>query len=264
MAAALVAVATFLGNNRELHALRFRGIQRLYGEEGLARLVRAHVMVLGVGGVGGWSVEALARSGVGHMTIVDLDEVCISNVNRQLPALTSTVGRSKVEVIASRIAEINPEARVHAVQDFCTPATVDQILDARTPVDGVIDAVDGVVDKVAIIAACRQKQIPVVTMGAAGGKKDPGLVYSCDLVHAKGDPLLRNVRRLLRRDYGYPPLAGRGREKPWGVTCVSSGEETARAGDARATCDNFGTVTHVTAVFGMMGAGILTNSLAGE
>ncbi|HWY78608.1 MAG TPA: tRNA threonylcarbamoyladenosine dehydratase, partial [Verrucomicrobiae bacterium] len=157
---------------------RFGGIARLYGPEGLARLRRAHVCVVGIGGVGSWAVEALARSGVGELTLIDLDDVCVSNVNRQLHALDGQIGRPKVEVMAARACAINPECIVHPIAAFFTQANAKELLTPRF--DYVLDAIDSSSKKCLLIASCREMGIPVLTAGAAGGRRNPALVRVAD------------------------------------------------------------------------------------
>jgi tRNA threonylcarbamoyladenosine dehydratase len=243
---------------------RFGGIGRLFGVDGLARLRAAHVCVVGIGGVGSWTVEALARSGVGHLTLVDLDEVCVSNVNRQLPALDTNVGRSKVEVMAERVRGINPECDVHALPEFFTESNAETLLDTRY--DFVVDAIDSLANKCRLIALCRDKQIPIVTCGGAGGRQDPTQIRVADLANTSHDRLLQKTRVVLRRDFAFP----RG-EKKFGVSAVYSAEspvypagdgtvcarrETSEGGAAlRLNCDSgFGTATFVTGTFGFAAA----------
>ena len=168
---------------------RFGGIGRLYGSAGLEKLRRAHVCVVGVGGVGSWSVEALARSGVGELTLIDLDEVCVTNVNRQLPALDGAIGQPKVNVLASRIHAISPECRVHARMEFFTEETAEKFFSTRY--DFVIDAIDSVANKGRLIARCHAAGIPLVVCGAAGGRRDATAVRVVDLAQATHDRLLQ-------------------------------------------------------------------------
>src|SRR6185312_2470992 len=151
---------------------RFGGIARLYGEAALARFRNAHVCVIGVGGVGSWAVEALARSAIGHVTMIDLDNVAESNVNRQVHALSGTLGMAKVEALKERIAQINPYCRVTGIEEFVTPDNLDEMIGSRN-FDYVIDAIDSVPAKTALIAYCRIKAIRLVTIGGAGGQIDP-------------------------------------------------------------------------------------------
>lgn len=198
---------------------RFGGIARLYGREGAQRLVAAHVAVVGLGGVGSWAAEALARSGVGELSLFDLDDVCVSNTNRQLHAVEGNVGRAKVEAMAERLRAINPACRVHAVADFVTRETMAAYI---TPeLDYVVDCIDSVPAKAALIAWCKRRKIGVVTTGAAGGQVDPTRIAIGDLNKTFNDPLAAKVRSLLRREYGFSRTPGR----TYSVPCVFSTEQ---------------------------------------
>ena len=243
------------------YAERFGGIGRLYGKEGLDRIRQAHVCVVGLGGVGSWAVEALARSGVGALTLVDLDDVCISNVNRQLHALDGELGRPKVEVMARRVRAINPDCVVHPMQAFFLKSNADAILQTRF--DYVLDAFDSPALKCALIALCRERGIPVITSGAAAGRRDPTAVEVIDLAFSSHDRLLQYVRKLLRTRHDFP----RGKH-PLGVECVLSreaaiypagdGQVCAAPGteqDLRIDCNTgFGTASFVTGTFGFVAA----------
>jgi tRNA A37 threonylcarbamoyladenosine dehydratase len=256
--------------------LRFGGMARLYGRAGLKRLRAAHVLVVGVGGVGSWTVEALARSGVGTITMVDLDEICVSNVNRQLPALDGTIGRPKVEVLAERIRAINPACRIFARQEFFTEDSAERLLaPTDPPVDFVVDAIDAVANKCRLIALCRARRLPVIVCGGAGGRRDPTQVRRADLALATHDRLLSEVRKRLRQEHGFPPAG-----KKFGVDCICSAEipvfpqkdgSVCPAADApaepgesrRLNCDwGFGSATHVTGTFGFAAAAAVINALA--
>src|SRR5580700_9882892 len=182
--------------------LRFGGLARLYGVDGLRRLLEASVCVVGVGGVGSWTAEALARSGLGRITLVDLDDVCVSNVNRQLHALDSSVGRPKVDVMAERIHAIHPACQVGTISAFFNETTAEEILKNRF--DFVVDAIDQAENKSLLIARCCQKQIPIICAGAAGGRRDPAAIEVADLARTSHDALLRKVRQKLRDEYGFP------------------------------------------------------------
>lgn len=248
---------------------RFGGVGRLYGVEALDRLRRAHVCVVGLGGVGSWAVEALARSGVGELTLVDLDDVCISNVNRQLHALTGELGKPKVEVMARRIQAINPECLVHPLHSFFLKSNADAILE--TQFHAVLDAIDSPSLKSVLIARCTQRGIAVVTTGGAGGRQDPTAIEVTDLAFTSHDRLLQEVRRKLRRDHGFP----RG-DRPFGVTCVLSREQPvfptadgsactdrAQAADLRLDCSTgFGTTCFVTGAFGFVAAARIVQRIA--
>jgi tRNA A37 threonylcarbamoyladenosine dehydratase len=238
---------------------RFGGVARLYGSDGASRLRRARVCVVGIGGVGSWALEALARTGVGHLAAVDLDMVAESNTNRQIHALDDVFGKAKVEAMAERIARINPACRVNCIEDFVTPENAATLLD--DDYDVVIDAIDQVRAKVAMIAFCRKRRIPIVVAGAAGGQVDPTRVQVADLSATVQDPLLAKVRSTLRRDHGFPRESGR----KFGVPAVFSSEplryppplaacETPASGPAGLSCAGFGSSVCVTSVFGMIAA----------
>jgi tRNA A37 threonylcarbamoyladenosine dehydratase len=231
-------------------------------------------MVVGVGGVGSWTVEALARSGVGTLTLVDLDEVCVSNINRQLPALADTLGQAKVEVLAARVKAINPECRVTAIPEFVTEENVARVLAEASP-NHVVDAIDSVANKCRLIAACRLRGLPVIVCGGAGGRRDATQVRIVDLARATHDRLLREVRQRLRQEHGFP----RG-DQEFGIECVFSaespvfpredgtvcaaGESLADPGDSRRlNCDwGFGSAAFVTGTFGFVAAGRVVSRLA--
>jgi len=249
---------------------RFGGVARLYGRAGLERLRAAHVCVIGVGGVGSWTVEALARSGIGALTMIDLDDVCVTNVNRQLPALDGQIGRSKVDVLAERVRLINPASRVEAVTEFFTAASAAVLLDPHY--DFVIDATDKLSNKCLIIAGGRERGLPVLTIGGAGGKRDGTAVRVVDLAHSVQDELLRQVRRKLRQEYGFP----RDMRQDFDVRCVYSPEKPVFP-SADGTCSaepepgsslqmdcasGFGSVTHVTGTFGFAAAGEVVRQIA--
>lgn len=237
---------------------RFGGVARLYGEAGAERLRRAHVGVVGIGGVGSWSVEALARTGVGRITVVDLDMVAESNTNRQIHALGEIYGQAKVDAIAERVRAINPECRVECIEDFVTPENVAEILDRDFSV--LIDAIDQVRPKAAMAAFCRRKKMPLIVAGAAGGQTDPTRIMASDLSQTVQDPLLAKLRSTLRRDYGFP----REQKKKFGITAVFSTEPLrypARdascelpASPSGLNCAGFGSSVCVTSVFGMVAA----------
>jgi tRNA A37 threonylcarbamoyladenosine dehydratase len=249
---------------------RFGGVGRLYGTEGLDRIRRAHVCVVGLGGVGSWAVEALARSGIGALTLVDLDDVCISNVNRQLHALDGDLGKPKVEVMARRVRAINPDCVVHPIQGFFLKSNAAEIL--RAGFDYVFDAFDSPSRKSVLIAQSRERGIPVITSGAAAGRRDPTAVEVTDLAFSSHDRLLQEVRSMLRTRHGFP----RGK-KSFGVECVLSREAlvyprkeggvcTAPGAekDLRIDCDTgFGTASFVTGTFGFVAAGRIIQRITG-
>lgn len=237
---------------------RFGGVARLYGATGAARLRQAHACVVGIGGVGSWSAEALARTGIGRITLIDLDMVAESNTNRQIHALGEIYGRAKVDAMAERIRAVNPTCQVNCIEDFVTPDNVSQILDQDFSV--VIDAIDQVRAKAAMIAYCRRRQLPIIVGGAAGGQIDPTQIRLSDLSQTIQDPLLAKVRALLRKEYGF----SRDGKKKFGVAAVFSTEplrypekntscDTER-GPAGLNCAGFGSSVCVTSAFGMAAA----------
>lgn len=181
---------------------RFGGVQRLYGRIAAERFCAARVCVVGVGGVGSWVAEALARNRIGHLTLIDLDMVAESNTNRQIQALDGNYGKAKIEVMAERIQSINPPCRVHCIEDFVTPENVAQMLADNFSI--VIDAIDQTRVKAAMIAHCKQQGVPIVTVGAAGGQTDPTQIRRADLSQTTQDPLLAKVRSQLRRECNFP------------------------------------------------------------
>lgn len=244
------------------YAERFGGVGRLYGQDALARLRAAHVAVIGLGGVGSWTVEGLARSGVGALTLIDLDDVCITNVNRQLPAVDGNIGRPKGAVLAERVTSINPECRVSVVSEFFTAATAERLLASHF--GAVVDAVDLMSHKALLIAACTQRGLACVTVGGAGGKRDATRIRATDLGESTQDDLLRMVRKKLRRDHGF---AG-GEGNHYGVRCVWSAEKPVfpwadgtcasvpePGSNLRLDCaTGFGTAVFVTGAFGLIAA----------
>jgi tRNA A37 threonylcarbamoyladenosine dehydratase len=249
-------------------ARRFGGIARLYGERALERFRAAHVCVVGVGGVGSWIVEALARSAVGHLTLIDLDNVAESNINRQIQALTSTVGMPKVEALQARIAQINPFCKVTLVEDFIDEDNLGQMI-GEGRFDYVVDAIDSVKAKAALIAYCSQRAIPLVVIGGAGGQTDPTKIEVRDLARTEQEPLLKKVRKILRARYGF----ARGEKNKYHIDAVFSMEplrypESGEACEVDANsvtglnCAGFGSSMVVTATFGMVAAGHILRRLA--
>ena len=260
---------------------RFSGIARLYGQPALERFRAAHVCVIGVGGVGSWIVEALARSAVGALTLIDLDNVAESNINRQVQAMSATIGQAKIDALAERIAQINPSCKVTLVEEFISPDNLGRLIGtgnlARPAFDYVIDAIDSARDKAALIAHCRQHGIALMTIGGAGGQTDPTKIAVRDLSKTEQEPLLKRVRKLLRTHYGFP----RGEKTKFNVDAVFSMEPlqfpAANAGSALdadqsdntgitgitgINCAGFGSCVVVTASFGMVAAAHLLRTLA--
>ena len=259
---------------------RFGGLKRLYGAKGYARVRGARVAVVGLGGVGSWAVEALARSGVGRLTLIDLDHISESNINRQIHALTGTLGQAKVEAMRDRIASINPECKVYTVDDFVEPdnwlALFDAAQTAQGPVTALIDACDQVRAKVAMAAWARRHDsrdfneagARFVTVGAAGGKRMAHRVDIEDLALVTHDPLLAQLRQRLRKEHGAPREG-----KKMGVNCVFSRESVAPPdascaidqgadSDGTLNCHGYGSVVTVTATFGQCAAGWVLDEIA--
>lgn len=259
------------------YQLRFAGIARLYGVSALETFKAAHVCVVGIGGVGSWAAEALARSGIGTITLIDLDDVCISNINRQLHALTDTIGQDKVAVMAARIKAINPDCVVHQIEDFVTTENLQSLINKE--MDYVVDAIDSIKAKTALLAHCKRNKIKVISTGGAGGQTDPTQIQIADLTHTINDPLMAKVRNSLRRDYNY----SRNPKRRFGIDCVFSTEQlvypqpdgsvcqqkTAQVNDSgevtsmRLDCSGgFGAVTVVTASFGFAAVSRVLKKLA--
>jgi len=244
---------------------RFGGLKRLYGDVGYARVRGARIAVVGVGGVGSWAAEALARSGVAELTLVDLDHVAESNINRQVQALGATVGMAKVQALSERIADIHPGCKVHAIEEFATPDNWPALL--SHPIDALIDACDQVRTKRALAAWARHTHVPFVCVGAAGGKRLAHRVDIDDLANTTHDPLLASLRQRLRKHDGAP------RTSAIGVRCVYSKEAVQLPADAACaadvqgdlSCHGYGSSVAVTASFGFAAAGeAIAQLLAGR
>lgn len=242
------------------YSRRFGGVTRLYGAHALVRASSAHVVVIGIGGVGSWAVEALARSGIGQLSLIDLDHINESNINRQIQALDTTLGVSKGLAMQERIRDINPDCVVTVIEEFIDENNVIVLL---PPCDVVIDAIDNVRAKAALIAHCHQTKIRIITTGAAGGRIDPTRIEVIDLSRTVQDPLASKVRARLRKEYGFP----RDPKQKFGVDCVFSPERLAarRAastnsqtpafdGAAGLACAGYGSSVAVTAGFGFAAA----------
>ncbi len=237
---------------------RFGGIQRLYGTQGAAAIRDSHFCVIGIGGVGSWVVEALTRSGVGAITFIDHDDIAISNTNRQLHTLTDTYERSKSEVMAERVLAINPECRVTAIDDLLSETNIEKYIDKEF--DYVVDAIDSIRHKAALIHYCSRNKIPIITTGGAGGITDPTRIEITDLSKTHNDPLAAKVRHRLRSHHGF----ARNPKRRFGVDCVFSTEQhlypkadgsvcQRKPGVKGATLDcnfGYGSATFVTASFG--------------
>lgn len=247
---------------QDAHDPRFRGVENLVGSAGLSALSESSVCIIGVGGVGSWAAEALARTGVGSLTLVDFDDICITNINRQIQALDSTVGHSKNETLAARLRDINPSVHVRSVEQFFTQKSLEEIL--ATPYDVIIDAIDRMTNKCLLIATCRERGLLLITVGSAGERLDPTAIRVDDLARSDKDPLLAMVRKRLRQRHGFPRAA----RKKFGIPCVyaplvgpaaksigvsCSGIEE-RTGWSRSCNEGLGSAAFMTGAFGFVAA----------
>ena len=253
------------------YSFRFGGIERLYGRSALAAFRQAHIAVVGLGGVGSWTAEALARSGIGTLTLIDMDDICVSNTNRQLHALNGCYGQTKTDAMASRLRAINPQADIRSHFGFLTSKNVTELI--HDDLSGVVDAIDSVKAKAALIAHCKRRKIPLVCAGGAGGQMDPTQIQVSDLSRTTQDPLLAKVRNLLRREYGF----ARNPKRRFGIEAVYSLEQLTYPaadgevclqkpetdGPVRLDCaTGFGAATPVTASFGLVAAARILSRLA--
>jgi tRNA A37 threonylcarbamoyladenosine dehydratase len=240
---------------------RFAGVARLLGEDGFARLRASRVAVVGIGGVGSWAAEALARSHVGAITLIDLDHIAESNTNRQIHALGDAYGRAKVLAMAERIAAIDPSCAVRPVEEFVDADNTARLAEGH---DLVLDCIDQVRHKAALIAVCRTMKIAIVTCGAAGGRIDPTRLRCEDLARVHGDPLLAKVRYRLRREHGFPREEGRVRT--FGIAAIFSDEPIRAPQDcsprARLACAGYGSTVAVTGAMGFAAAARALQHLA--
>ena len=249
---------------------RFGGIVRLYGVAGAQALMDAHVCVVGIGGVGSWVAEALVRSGVGEITLIDLDDICVTNTNRQIHASVGTIGEAKVDVMRDRLLAINPQCKVNVIEDFIAEENIPTYI--TKAMSYVVDAIDSANNKARLIAHCRRNKIPIVTTGAAGGQIDPTQISVIDLSKTVNDPLAAKVRNLLRRHYNFTRTAGRN----FNVPCVYSTEQLRYPKPDGSVCSNksamesgvrldcsggFGAATMVTSTFGMVAAAKVVEKL---
>ncbi|EKO3658590.1 tRNA cyclic N6-threonylcarbamoyladenosine(37) synthase TcdA [Vibrio metschnikovii] len=249
---------------------RFGGTRRLYGDRQVEILRAAHVCVIGIGGVGSWAVEALARSGIGELTLIDMDDVCVTNINRQIHAMTGTIGKSKIEVMAERVTLINPDCKVNLVDDFIDSDNQDQYLNNQ--MDYVLDAIDSLSAKASLLAYCRRNKIKVITIGGAGGQTDPTQIKVADLTKTIQDPLAKKLKDRLRRDHHFPTNPAR----KFAIECVFSTEQlkypqadgtvcaakSSAEGPKRMDCaTGFGAATVVTATFGFVAVARIIDKL---
>jgi tRNA A37 threonylcarbamoyladenosine dehydratase len=256
-------------------ARRFGGVSRLYGADGLKKLQSSHICVIGIGGVGSWAAEALARNAVGTITLIDLDNIAESNVNRQLHAVDGAFGKAKVTAMRERIHSINPLATVHEIEDFVTLENAAELLSRNY--DGIVDCIDDAKAKMAIVAFCKSNNIPMVTTGGAGGRLDPTRIRQADLSLVTGDRLLAKVRNGLRRDYGFPKgddsknKTSKRKSSLFGITAIYSDENVIQPNrtcetDAEAAvtglnCAGYGSSVCVTAPFGFAAAAALLSKM---
>jgi tRNA A37 threonylcarbamoyladenosine dehydratase len=249
---------------------RFAGVARLYGEPGLRAFEKAHVLVAGLGGVGSWAVEALARSGIGELTLVDFDHIAVSNINRQLHAIEDNFGKSKSEAMAERVRQINPSIKLSVIDEFLTPDNLDEHLrkNAENPYFVVLDATDDVKMKIALAAYCEARDeigraratqqqgdkksttIALVICGGAGGKLDPSRIKAADLAKTTQDPVLSKIRYALRKEYGFSSDP----KKKLGITAIYSDESRQGVASGGLSCAGYGSAVTVTATFGFVAA----------
>ncbi|UJF18921.1 tRNA cyclic N6-threonylcarbamoyladenosine(37) synthase TcdA [Vibrio sp. SS-MA-C1-2] len=249
---------------------RFGGTRRLYGTNEIEILRRAHICVIGIGGVGSWAAEALARTGVGEITLIDMDDICVTNINRQIHAMSGTVGQSKIEVMAERIKLINPECKINLVDDFITLDNISEYITKEF--DYVLDAIDSIKPKAALLAYCKRNKIKVITTGGAGGQIDPTQIQVADLARTIQDPLASKLRNLLRKEYNF----SKNPQRKFSIECVFSTEhlkypqadgsvcstKATAEGSKRMDCANgFGAATMVTATFGFVAVSRIISKL---
>ncbi|MCW8878108.1 MAG: tRNA cyclic N6-threonylcarbamoyladenosine(37) synthase TcdA [Kangiellaceae bacterium] len=250
---------------------RFGGTRRLYGVTAEKKLTEAKVTVIGIGGVGSWVAEALARTAIGHIKLIDLDDICVTNTNRQIHAYKDNIGKMKVEAMAERIRAINPCCKVTAVADFINESNQAELLSDNP--DYVVDAIDSVAAKVALIAYCKRNKIKVITVGGAGGQSDPLKITTADLSRTTQDPLAAKVRSELRRKFNF----SKNPKRKFGIECVYSTEQLVfptpegevcqqkqfTDGSVKLDCSGgIGASVTVTATFGMIAAARVINKLS--
>ncbi len=237
---------------------RFSGVRRLYGDTGLNKLQSAHIIVIGIGGVGSWAAEALARNAIGEITLIDLDNIAESNVNRQIHALDGNFGKAKVSAMHERIKQINPACQVHEVEDFITPANLAVLL---KPCDLVLDCTDDAKAKIALAHFCKVNKIPLIMSGSAGGRLDPTRIQLSDMASVTGDKLLAKVRNQLRRDHDFPKASNSKKSAKFGLMCAYSDEpvikpdvvcETDETSLTGLNCAGYGSSVSITATFGFV------------
>jgi tRNA A37 threonylcarbamoyladenosine dehydratase len=254
---------------------RFGGIARLYGTEGLKKLLDSHVLIVGLGGVGTWVAEALARSGVGAITLVDLDDICITNTNRQIHAHDKMFGVMKVKAISDRILAINPQCKVRPIEDFFTASSAALILNQKY--DYVIDAIDSLQNKCVLASLCRDQNLPLIITGGAAGKRNPAMIRIDDLGGSCNDSLLFALRKRLRQEFNFPSGTSftRSKKQIFNIACAYSAEEPMFPKSDGTVCaiadletnlkldceTGMGSITHITGTFGFMVAGHVITQL---
>ena len=240
---------------------RFGGVKRLYGDAGLNKLNAAHIVVIGIGGVGSWAAEALARNAVGTISLIDLDNIAESNVNRQLHAVDGAFGKAKVSAMHERILSINPLCLVREIEDFITIENIAALLNFKC--DVIVDCIDDAQAKIALADFCKRNHTHLIMAGSAGGRLDPTRIQVADLAHVTGDRLLSKVRNQLRRDFNFPKASNSKKSTKFGIDCVCSDEqaikpEAACEADSSAitglNCAGYGSSVCVTAPFGFAAA----------
>ncbi|MCK5725820.1 MAG: tRNA threonylcarbamoyladenosine dehydratase [Thiotrichaceae bacterium] len=239
---------------------RFQGVAKIYSPAGFEQFQNAHLCVVGLGGVGSWAVEAFARSAIGELTLIDMDHIAESNINRQIQATSETLGQSKAIALQERILAINPHCKIHCIDDFVTTENTAKLLDQDY--DWVIDCIDNFRVKSAMIAYCKRQKIKIITVGGAGGMIDPTKIQLVDLARTKQDPLLAKTRKLLRQAFNFPQNP----KRRFSIPCVFS-EEPLRYPDnnkgvSGLNCGGFGSAVTVTASFGFFVAAYVLNKLA--
>ncbi len=242
-------------------ARRFGGVERLYGKESLQRFTEAHIVVIGIGGVGSWVAEALARNAIGKLTLIDLDIVAESNINRQLPALSNTIGHNKIDVMAERIKQINFDCEIILIDDFISLDNLDELIPSDTQF--VVDCIDNSKIKAGLIAWCKRNKIKILTLGGAGGQVDPTLIKTADLSNTKHDPLLSRTRKILRHKYGFSSNL----KRRFSIPCVYSTEhlQRSKAKESKTTdlscAGGIGSSVMVTGSFGFIASAYILSRL---
>lgn len=257
-------------NMSEQYDKRFSGIKRLYGSNALTIFKKSHVCIIGLGGVGSWVAEALARSGIGKITMIDMDDLCVTNINRQIHALTCTIGQQKINVMAVRCKHINPDIEIVCIDDFIGQQNCFEYL--SNDIDYVFDCIDSIHAKVAVIAHCKRNKYPLLTCGGAGGKIDPTEIQVTDLAFTTQDPLAARVRSELRRNFNFTTTP----KRKFRVDCVFSTEQLSYPdingevckekavadGSMKMDCERgFGASTMVTASFAFIGVSFMLKKM---